>query len=153
MNAFTKPVKLALTGSHGTGKTSQSEADSVSLSEATGTRIGLTQYVPDAEAAYRKVLADVLATDHEIVGGETKSVGSKKRSKEILHYGLVIGNPRERLIWNAKRKLNVPAAVGRFVWMMAGNDRFSYSPGSCRIRCKPRRRPPGSLCRCRILSR
>jgi thymidylate synthase len=124
MNTFTKPVKVALTGSHRTGKTSQWEAESVSLSEATGTRIGLTQYVPDAEAAYRKVLADVLATDHEIVGGETKSVGSKKRSKEILHYGLVIGNPRERLIWNAKRKLNVPAAVGRFVWMMAGNDRL-----------------------------
>jgi hypothetical protein len=71
---------------------------------------------------YRKMLADVLATDCEIVGGETKSIGSKKRSKEILHYSFLIGNPRERLIWNAKRKLNLPAAVGRFVWMMAGND-------------------------------
>lgn len=67
--------------------------------------------MPDAEAAYRKVLADVLATDDEIVGGETKSTGSNRRSKEILRYGFMIGNPRERLIWNAQRKLNLPAAV------------------------------------------
>ncbi len=102
---------------------SHAERESVPHSEA-GTSIGVTRFVPDAEAAYRKVLADILSTEHEIVGGETKSVGSKKRSKEILHYGLVIENPRERLVWNAKRKLNLPAAVARFVWMMAGNDRL-----------------------------
>jgi len=102
---------------------SHAERESVSHSEA-GTRVGVTRFVPDAEAAYRKVLADILSAEHEIIGGETKSVGSRKRSKEILHYGLVIENPRERLVWNAKRKLNLPAAVARFGWMMAGNDRL-----------------------------
>jgi thymidylate synthase len=92
--------------------------------EATATGFGVTRSLPDAETAYRKALADVLATDCEIVGGETESIGSKKRFKEILHYSFLIENPRERLIWNAKRKLNLPAAVGRFVWMMAGNDRL-----------------------------
>jgi thymidylate synthase/nicotinamide riboside kinase len=100
------------------------QARSALLSEATGTRIGLARHVPDAEAAYRNVLANVLATDHEVVGGETKSVGSKKFSKEILHYELIIGNPRERLIWNPKGKFYLPLAVVRFVWMMAGNDRL-----------------------------
>jgi thymidylate synthase len=89
-----------------------------------GTKIGATEHVIDADSAYRKVLADVLATDQEIIGGQTKSVGSKRRSKEMLHYSVVIHNPRERLIWNPKRKINLPAAVARFVWMMAGNDRL-----------------------------
>jgi nicotinamide riboside kinase len=103
---------------------SQGEARTVYVSQATGTRIGLAGYVPDAEAAYRKALADVLATDREVVSGETKSVGSKRPSKEILHYDLVIGSPRERLIWNPKGKFYLPLAVARFVWMMAGNDRL-----------------------------
>lgn len=103
---------------------SQGKAHPVYVSERTGTRIGLARYVPDAQAAYRKALADVLATDHEVVGGETKSVGSKRPSKEILHYDLVIGDPRERLIWNPKGKFYLPLAVARFVWMMAGNDRL-----------------------------
>ena len=82
-------------------------------------------------------MADLLATDHEVVGGETKSVGSKKPSKEILHYNLVIRNPWERLIWNLQSKFNLPLAVVRFVWMMAGNDRLKdiefYTKGVSRF--------------------
>lgn len=89
-----------------------------------GTALGVTRYVQDADELYHTVLSDVLAQREEIVGGETKSIGSQKRSKEILHYSVVIAEPRERLLHNEKRKFNLPLAVARFIWMMAGNDRL-----------------------------
>ena len=94
------------------------------MNRSTATRIGEVHHVADADASYRKVLADVIGTKDEVTSGETQSVGSKRASKEILHYNLVIENPRERLIWNPQRPINLPAAVARFVWMMAGNDRL-----------------------------
>jgi thymidylate synthase/nicotinamide riboside kinase len=93
-------------------------------SKSSGTRIGSVELVVDADAAYRRVLTDLLATDHEITGSDGKSVGSNRRSKEILNYSVVIENPRERLISNLRHKINLPSAVARFVWMMAGNDRL-----------------------------
>jgi thymidylate synthase len=84
-------------------------------------RVGQT-----ADDAYGTTLMDVL--DQGYVCRQEKgsqSVGSGRESREILNYSVRIGCPRERLVFNAKRRLNLPAAIARFVWMMAGSDRLA----------------------------
>jgi thymidylate synthase len=86
--------------------------------------IGMRQSAVDADAAYAATLSDVLERGDELSAGETLSVGSGRRSKELLDYSFVLENPRERLVWNPKRRLSLPGAIARFVWMMAANDRL-----------------------------
>src|SRR5436305_1693636 len=84
-------------------------------------RVGQT-----ADDAYGTTLMDVL--DQGYVCRQEKgsqSVGSGRESREILNYSVRISCPRERLVFNAKRRLNLPAAIARFVWMMAGSDRLA----------------------------
>jgi hypothetical protein len=53
-----------------------------------------TETVADA---YSLTLADVLGADEEVTAAKTLSVGSGKKTKEILNYLLKIRNPRERM--------------------------------------------------------
>jgi thymidylate synthase len=85
---------------------------------------GVIRRAINADAAYSTIIKDVLEAGQLIVAGETESVGSKRTSKEILHYSLVIEDPRQRLLWKSKRSFNLPGAVARFVWIMAGSDRL-----------------------------
>jgi thymidylate synthase len=78
-----------------------------------------------ADDAYAGTLQDLLEEGSVSQQGESLSVGSGKETKEILNYAVAITSPRERLVFNAKRKLNLPAAVARFVWMMAASDRLA----------------------------
>jgi thymidylate synthase len=86
--------------------------------------IGLRHVAADADAAYVQTLSDVLEKGEELSAGETLSVGSGRKSKELLDYALILQNPRERLVWNPRRRLSLPGAIARFVWMMAANDRL-----------------------------
>jgi thymidylate synthase len=105
-------------------KKSASDPLKESISGSEAIRVGYSSVAANADAAYRNVLRDVLESNDEVVGDPSLSVGSGKRSKEILHYNIRIKNPRERLIWNKLRRIDLPAAVARFVWMMGGNDRL-----------------------------
>lgn len=78
----------------------------------------------NADEAYAETLASLLDCGDKVLGGKSSSIGSEKECHEILNFMTVINNPQQRLIYNASRKLNLPAAIARFVWMMAGNDRL-----------------------------
>lgn len=79
----------------------------------------------DADSAYAETLRTVLEHGSDIQAGSSQSIGSKKSSREILNFSCVISQPRRRLPLNPARKVNLPAAVARFVWMMAGSDRLA----------------------------
>jgi len=69
-------------------------------------------------------LKDVINHGHLVKSGRSLSTGSGKTFKEILNYSLKVTAPRERLVWNPSRRLNLEGAVARFVWMLGGNDRL-----------------------------
>jgi thymidylate synthase len=81
--------------------------------------------VTDADEAYAKTLSSLLNDGSRIEAGESKSVGSGKSTYEIMNFSIKIENPRQRLVFNSERKINLPAAVARFLWMMAGSDRLA----------------------------
>ena len=78
-----------------------------------------------ADEAFAVTLSDVLEQGHLCQQEISSSVGSGKESKELLNYALVLNSPRERLVYNTKRRLNLPGAIARFVWMMAASDRLA----------------------------
>ncbi|MEO6323259.1 MAG: thymidylate synthase [Thermoanaerobaculia bacterium] len=80
---------------------------------------------PDAAEAFVDTLERVLDSGLEVTAGKSLSIGSEATFHELLNFGMVVENPRERVIRSAVRGLNVPAAVARFVWMMAGSDRLA----------------------------
>ena len=84
-------------------------------------------YVPsgNADEAYAETLSRLLDHGAEVTGGESLSVGSGKKCHELLNFTVVLDSPRDRLIFNEARRLNLPAAVARFLWMMAGSDRLA----------------------------
>jgi thymidylate synthase len=79
----------------------------------------------DADGAYAETLSRVLDHGEVVTGGNSLSVGAGKNSHELLNYSVVLSNPREKLILNEARRIYLPAAVARFVWMMAGSDRLA----------------------------
>lgn len=81
--------------------------------------------VGDADAAYAETLSRVLDHGEVVTGGTSLSIGAGKNSHELLNYSVVLGNPREKLIFNEARRIYLPSAVARFVWMMAGSDRLA----------------------------
>lgn len=81
-------------------------------------------YVENAEGAYATTLDDVLVQGEKMVGGKSHSVGSERPYREVLNYSVRVRNPIERLIYNPVHRLNLPLAIARFVWLMAGSDRL-----------------------------
>jgi thymidylate synthase len=79
----------------------------------------------NADEAYSKTLSALIDQGDKINAGESKSIGSGKTSYEIMNFSIRIENPKQRLIFNNERRINLPAAVARFLWMMAGNDRLA----------------------------
>ena len=79
----------------------------------------------DADSVYAKTLSHLLQYGEEVQARESLSVGSDQDYKEILNFSAVIENPHEKLIFNKERRVNLPAAIARFIWMMAGSDRLA----------------------------
>jgi len=72
----------------------------------------------DADAALRQTLADVLS------GGDALGAGGDA-SVDLQNYQVSVAEPLARVVTNPARKLDTTAAVARFVWMAAGNDRLA----------------------------
>lgn len=81
--------------------------------------------VGSADEIYTTTLERILGEGAVLEGGESRSIGSGKESKEILNFCMTLTAPRERLLRIPGKRLNLPAAVARFVWMMAGSDRLA----------------------------
>lgn len=50
---------------------------------------------------------------------------TSRPTKETLAYSRVIDNPRDRVVNNTTKKLDLPVAVARFIWMMSASDRLA----------------------------
>jgi Thymidylate synthase len=83
------------------------------------------QDLPDADAAFRRTLSDVLVHGDEIGVGDRTSV-------DLANYPTTFLDMRARIVTNSVRRLDSIGAVARFVWMIAGNDRLAdiafYAP-------------------------
>lgn len=79
---------------------------------------------PNSESAYLSTLADILDVGVQHQDGTSLSTGSGKSFTELLNYSFRITNPAMRLVHHRKKSLNLPSAIARFLWMMAGNDRL-----------------------------
>lgn len=78
--------------------------------------------VSNADEAIVKVVSEVLQN-----GSSVKSVinsNSKKSSIELENFQFSLNNPLDRIAINREYPLNVIGSVGRFVWLIAGNDRM-----------------------------
>jgi thymidylate synthase len=81
--------------------------------------------VRNNDEAVVKTLDDLLTWGKEVRAGTSLSVGSGRRSRDIANYMITVDEPWDRLIWNPYRKLDLPLAAARFVWMMAGSNRLA----------------------------
>jgi hypothetical protein len=70
-----------------------------------------------AQELWAGALGDVVR-DGEAVPGH-------RPTHELLGHTLVFNNVRRRVLTHPVRRLNIMVAVARFVWMMAGSDRFA----------------------------
>ena len=88
----------------------------------------MSKHLPNtqtADDAFAETLRAILNHGDKIVAGESKSTGSGKETKEILNFTQTIDDPKTKVTLNPRRKLNIPAAVARFLWIMAGSDRLA----------------------------
>lgn len=77
------------------------------------------------DAVYVEVLRDVLRQQDFIEsGGQTSSVGSGRRTKEVRNHQFTLPDPRDRILWNNVRLFNPFTAIARFFWMLSGSDRL-----------------------------
>jgi thymidylate synthase len=74
---------------------------------------------------FRTVLAQVLDQGDEVAHPEGLSIGSGRKSLELLNHGFTLPDVHDRLLAATQARFNPFAAVGRFIWMMAGNDRLA----------------------------
>lgn len=81
--------------------------------------------VKNADQAIVETLKHIIENGEKVSGGKSLSMGSEKLFHELLNFAVVVNNPLDRLPWNLARRINLPAAVARFVWMMAGSDRLA----------------------------
>ena len=79
----------------------------------------------DWPTTFRSVLADVLQRGEKVTAGEGLSIGGGRTSRELLNHTYTLAQPHDRLVSGPGIPFNLHAAVGRFVWMMAGDDRLS----------------------------
>ena len=78
-----------------------------------------------AGTAYRETLLEVLIRGSEIDGvDDDSSVGSNRATRECRNFSFEIGDANEHIVPNAANVVRSSLAVGRFLWMMGGNDRL-----------------------------
>lgn len=76
------------------------------------------------DTVFRNVLRDVLHQGETVVAGKSLSVGSDRQTLEVLNHRFTLENPRDRILWNPARRLNLFGGIARFFWMISGNDRL-----------------------------
>jgi thymidylate synthase len=84
-----------------------------------------TPTVETIDEAFVLTLQNLLAYGDDLLMGKSKSVGSERRSKELLNYIIRIETPRHRVVQNKCRPISLPLMVARFTWLMAGSDRLA----------------------------
>jgi len=79
----------------------------------------------DWPTTFRSLLGDIVERGERITAGEGLSIGSGRKSRELLNRSFTLQQPHDRLLSGPGFSFNLFAVVGRFVWMMAGDHRLS----------------------------
>ena len=74
---------------------------------------------------YRITLRQLLECGVVVQAGPSLSIGANRQTHELLNYSVTITNPQCVLLCDKRRKFNLPTALARFCWMMAGNESLS----------------------------
>lgn len=77
------------------------------------------------EQQFRELLQDVVRLGHRTSAGASASVGSNQEFIDLNNYQFVLSDPRDRILANPIRSLNLYSAIARFVWMCSGSDRIT----------------------------
>lgn len=77
------------------------------------------------EQQFRQVLQDVLQSGEQVKAGASSSTGSNQQFIDFNNYQFTLPNPRDRILANPLRNLNLYSAIARFVWMCSGSDRIA----------------------------
>jgi hypothetical protein len=88
-------------------------------------RTNLTVKAANAAEGLALTLKKVRDAGMSVPSDESRSVGSKRSTRELVNFTLAIENPRDRLIRNPKYSTPIVPSIARFVWMMAGSDRLA----------------------------
>lgn len=76
------------------------------------------------ELSYREVLASILLDGSGVAAGSSNSVGDRRSTLERRNHSFEIADGRDRIVPLKGNHIRATLAVGRFLWMMAGNDRL-----------------------------
>ena len=72
---------------------------------------------------FRHILQEILQSGTRVEHHDATSVGHRRPSIELRNHQFTIDDPRDRILRNPERDLNLSGAVARFLWMLSGNDR------------------------------
>ncbi|WP_247542437.1 thymidylate synthase [Bradyrhizobium sp. 146] len=78
----------------------------------------------NANEAFAETLKAVRNSGHFVASDDSASIGSGRSTTEIINFSMEVESPRDRLILNPQRPMNIVTSVARFVWMMSGNNRL-----------------------------
>lgn len=77
------------------------------------------------EQQFRQVLHDIIQSGEQVKADISSSVGSNQQFIDLNNYLFTLTNPRDRILANPLRNLNLYSAIARFVWMCSGSDRIA----------------------------
>ncbi len=78
-----------------------------------------------ADAAFRGVITDLLTGAAEVAPVGTGADKVREATRERLGYRFILEDMRARIVASGLYKLDLRAAVARFVWMASGNNRLA----------------------------
>jgi thymidylate synthase len=86
----------------------------------------------DFQSAYLGSLSELRSSGSIVASsGDRFSVGSEfgkhqRTTKEMMMYSFIIDNPRNRVIFDENRRLNLPFAMANAVWMLLGSNSLEF---------------------------
>ena len=78
--------------------------------------------VSNADEAVMGVISEVSENGSTVE--PVKNSNNKKSSKELRNFQFSLNNPLDRIAINPNNPLNIISSIGRFVWLIAANDRI-----------------------------
>ena len=78
--------------------------------------------VSNADEAVMEVISEI--SKNGSIVKPVKNSNNKKSSKELRNFQFSLINPLNRIAINPNNPLNIIPSIGRFVWLIAGNDRM-----------------------------
>jgi thymidylate synthase len=101
------------------------EAKEVHMPPEPAIRFGMFIKCANIDEAFTATLKTILECGHEVRTSSSGEPEQARESQEILDFQVAIDNPRDRILTNPIRRLNIVEAVARVVWILGANNRLA----------------------------